>query len=75
MNKLYSSKLRYRNSSIIAGELEGEIEIGDPRIPWHDPIISAFLDDDDIQEITLVSTCVGFVKTLTKQYAKREGEQ
>jgi len=32
------------------------------------PILNAFLDDNDIQEITVCSSNFGFVKTFQKRY-------
>jgi hypothetical protein len=44
------------------------VEIGtkDVCIPWELSIIAAFLADDDIQEMTICSTNIGFIKTFTK---------
>jgi hypothetical protein len=35
------------------------------------PILRAFAEDNDIQEMRLVSTNIGFVKTYSKTYKKR----
>jgi len=68
MTELYSRTLRLKNDGMISGSFEKDVEVGDNNMPWDSPIIVAFLDDDDIREITIVSTCIGFVKTLTKQH-------
>lgn len=35
------------------------------------PLIKSFLDDDDIQEITVCSGNFGFVKTFQKRYKRK----
>lgn len=66
--KLYKRTLALKNSGLLSGQWEREVEIGDENLPWTTPIIKAFLAEDDLQEMTLISTCIGFVKTLTKQF-------
>jgi len=39
----------------------------------HTPLIQAFLDDCDIQEITICSGNIGFVRTFTKRFKVRPG--
>ena len=40
-------------------------------LPWKDiPTISAFLKDDDLQQITVSSGNMGFVRTFTKRHKK-----
>ena len=71
--EIYQRTLHFKNSGIISGTHERDVEIGDESsaVPWNSGIIKAFLEDDDIQEITIVSSCIGFVKTLTKKYKPR----
>lgn len=67
--KIYTRKLRYQNNSVF--EKRDEIvEIGDDCGLWDIPLVIEFLKDDDIQEISIISSCIGFIKTLTKQYKK-----
>lgn len=69
--EIYEAKLHYKSQSVF-GNVEGDFAPGDPEahLPWDTPLIAAFLEDDDLQEITFSSSCIGFVKTLTKQYRK-----
>lgn len=66
---MYQRTLRLQNAGMISGQFDETVEVGDDNLPWDAPIIAAFLADDDIQEITITSTNIGFVKTLTK-YAR-----
>lgn len=61
-------KVFVKNNSALLGEFEGVFIMGDTNagIPWDAPIIEAFMDDKDLQEITLCSSNLGFVKTLRK---------
>lgn len=68
--EIYSEKLLLKNSGVLSGTFEKEVTIGDENMPWGNPIVKTFLDDDDIQQMEIVSTCIGFVKRLTKQYRK-----
>lgn len=67
---IYKRTLRLQNAGILSGTYDRQVEIGDGSMPWDSPIVAAFLADDDIQEIQIVSTSGGFSKTLTKQYLK-----
>lgn len=60
--------MRYflKSNGIISGKVEMEVQVGDDSLPWDAPIIQAFLNDEDLQEMTIVSTNIGFVKTITK---------
>ena len=71
--EVYSPKLRLKSTSTFTGTIERDVEAGDAILPWHNALVQAFLADDDLQEMTIVSTNIGFVKTLTKQYAKAIG--
>ena len=55
---------------MISGQFDQDVEVGDEAapVPWDCELIKAFLADDDIQEMTITSTCFGFTKTLTKKY-------
>ena len=67
---IYQRQLRLKGSGVFRGEHSEFVEVDDENLPWDAKIIEAFLSDDDIQEITIVSANIGFVKTLTKQYRK-----
>ena len=65
---LYAKELMYKSSSVISGQIEKTVTVGDENLPWQSRLIQAFLSDDDIQHIQLTSSNMGFVKTLQKQY-------
>ena len=67
----YADTLTLRNVGMLSGKFTIEVTPGDGNMPWDSDIVKAFLADQDLMEMTLVSTCVGFVKTLTKQFNKR----
>lgn len=64
--KLYNSELRCRTKSILNGEREEIIPATDPM--FQIGVIKAFLEDDRLQEITVVSADLGFTKTFRKSY-------
>lgn len=70
--KTFSQTLRLQNNSMLSGKYDKQVTIGDEHLPWDMPIIRAFLDDNDITEMTIVSTNIGFIKTLTKQFRRDE---
>ena len=66
--EIYQEELRCTSKSFF-GESDKMVkytEIGAENIP----ILKAFLEDNDIQEIKLVSTNIGFIKSYTKVYRK-----
>lgn len=63
--QLYDSKVRCRTISMISGDHAEELahtELPDM------PVIQAFLDDDDLQELRICSTNIGFVRTFSKLF-------
>ncbi len=59
-----ANKIRYQNNSAISGQTDEFISVD---AGWFMlPILREWLDDNNLQEITLVSTNIGFVKTFTK---------
>jgi hypothetical protein len=60
-------KVRIRSNSAISGTTDSVVEVDRTIPPWTIPIVAAFLDDDDIQEMVICSGNTGFVKTFTKQ--------
>lgn len=68
--KIYQRTLRLKSSSMLSGHFDRDVNLGDEAvpIPWDCDLVKAFLADDDIQEMTITSTCFGFTKTLTKKY-------
>lgn len=70
-SRTYKNTLTIKGNGFLSGKYETEVPIGDPSQGglWDIPLVKAFLDDDDIQEMTITSTNIGFVKTLRKQFA------
>jgi len=69
---IYSTTLRLKSMSMISGTIEKDVVVGDDSMPWDAAIVKAFLEDDDIQSIQIVSTYIGFVKTLEKRYKSKD---
>lgn len=68
---LYERTIYHTGMSVFTGgkEVSGEIDVD--RMPVQIPLIKAFLEDDDIQEITITSGSVGFVRTYAKRFKKQ----
>jgi hypothetical protein len=67
--KYYKTTILHRGKSVFSS---GEETSGEKY--WQDladstPLLKAFCDDDDIQEMTVTSASIGFTRTYTKQYA------
>ena len=64
---LYKPEILHRGFSVFSGgeETKGTLLFSD--LP-KSGIIQAFLEDDDIQEITITSANIGFSRTFTKQF-------
>ena len=67
----YKQEVIIKGNGFLSGKYEIEVAVGDPSQVglWDIPLVKAFLEDDDIQEMTIVSTNIGFVKTIRKQFA------
>ena len=65
--KLYKPHLLMKGISAIAGEQTEFKPLLAAQLP-KTPLIDAFLADDDIQEITCISTNLGMVRTFRKQF-------
>ena len=62
---LYESMIEVSGQSVFNEPSTDRIPIADlPQIP----ILTAFLEDDDIQEITVCSSNIGMVRTFRKIY-------
>ena len=63
---IYKPHVRWESKSIF-GESRGtaDLSIADQ------PILQAFWADNDIQEVRVVSTNIGFIRTYTKEYKER----
>jgi hypothetical protein len=69
--ELYSKELTYKSASVISGQIEMQVIVGDENLPWQSKLIQAFLADDDIQHMQFTSSNIGFVKSLQKQYKSK----
>lgn len=71
MNDMYEPLLRCENKSIFTGgeSIVSEIASDDPDLP---DVVKAFVADNDIQELRVVSTNYGFIKTFSKQFKRVE---
>ena len=58
-------KVRVQSNSVLSGKRD-EVLDADSKSPWNIAIVAAFLADDDIAEMTIVSPNIGFVKTFIK---------
>lgn len=60
-------QIRYKNMSVLSGSWDEVVTEEVLRNTMgHIPLVTAFLDDVDIVEVTFCSPNIGFVKTLTK---------
>lgn len=67
----YRRKVIVECSGVTCGNYCYEVEVGDPEDEklWSCPLVRAFLDDDNIQRITITSITLGVSKTIRKQFA------
>lgn len=68
MNKCYEPFLTLKIQSMLLGEHEEQVTPADGSAMWDIPIVQAFIADDDLQQMQIVSTNIGDVRTLTKHY-------
>jgi hypothetical protein len=69
--QIYNDTIHCKTASVLSGHHSEYMPISAPEFS-NIPILREFLADNDIQEITIASSCIGFVKTFTKSY-RREG--
>jgi hypothetical protein len=70
MNNIYNDEVIVDVISMLSGkhkDMESLASLKESNLP----ILRAFAEDNDIQEMRLVSTNIGFVKTYSKTYKKR----
>ena len=60
-----NNKFHHKGFSVFSAGKETSGYITKEQLPLS-PIINAWLEDDDIQEITITSTNIGFSRTFTK---------
>ena len=72
MNAVYEPELTLEVQSMLTGEYIEGVTPGDGNPLWEFPIVKAFLEDDDLQEMQIVSTNIGFIRKLTKHYKRQE---
>ena len=63
---IYKPHVRWESRSIF-GDSRGtaDLSVADQ------PILRAFWEDNDLQELTVVSTKIGMIRTYTKEYKER----
>lgn len=66
---LYLPEVIFEETSIL-GRREGVIDLSNTE----EPILKAFRDDNDVQEITICSGSVGYIRTYRKQYTSLTSE-
>lgn len=65
--KYFKPEIRYQSRSIFS---TFDIQLPHTDEHFQNPLLKAFLEDEDFNEVTVTSTCIGFVKTYTKQFKK-----
>ncbi|MGL5925529.1 hypothetical protein [Chroococcidiopsis sp.] len=65
------SQIIIKNNGLLSGNYTKTEDFVEFAAQQHPPLLETFLNDDNIQEMTVVSTSVGFVTTYTKVYAER----
>ena len=71
--KIYEDKIHFRGFSVFTGGKETEGYTTEEELRQYfsqNSIIGSFLDDDDVQQINIVSSNLGFVRTYTKKIRK-----
>lgn len=53
-------------SSVVTSEVSVDVDSDDGDRLWQSPIVKAFLADDNVQQVTIVSANVGTTITLQK---------
>jgi hypothetical protein len=69
----YLDELYIKSASMLAGKLEYFMSIEDEHLKQ--PILKLFLGDNDLQEITLCSSNIGFVRTYRKCFNNEPTKQ
>jgi hypothetical protein len=64
--KYFQPEIICKTNSVISGLHTEAVRFDDALFDI--PILEAFVEDEDLYEMTIVSTCIGFVKTFTKQF-------
>ena len=65
--EIYKPEITVKSKSVLSGETEKILNYDDEWIQSM-PILKAWIEDDEIQQIQIVSTNIGFIKTFTKSY-------
>lgn len=66
--KIYKPEIRCETKSVFGNRTE-HYQHDDERLKTL-PVVQAFLADDDLQDMRVCSTNIGFVKTFTKEYVR-----
>jgi hypothetical protein len=65
--EIYDPGIWCKTKSVLSGE---HAELIDHQNLPDTAVLKAWLEDDDLQELRVVSTSIGFIKTFTKSYRK-----
>lgn len=68
----WDDKVTISGVSAIAGNLDGQTTTLDEMRNSGIDVLKAFANDDDLIEMQVVSTCIGFVRKYTKQFRSEE---
>ena len=66
---IYQPQIDVFGRGILSGEWKKLVELDDSLL--ESPVVQAWLADDDLQAISVTSTCIGFTYTYQKRYRKR----
>jgi len=66
----YQKDILFESKGVF-GHVKLAIAHGDGNRLWDCPIVQAWLADNDYQQLRLTSTCIGVIRTLTKQYVTK----
>lgn len=64
--EIYEKEVNVVSKSVLSGDTSRKEDISNHAIS----ILKAFWEDNEIQEITIVSSNIGFIKTYSKVYKK-----
>lgn len=70
LREMYEEEISYRGFSVFTGVKETTGVLHFSELP-NTPIMQAFFNDDEIQEITVTSTNFGISRTYSKQFKRR----
>ncbi len=70
MESAWDDVVRVDVVSMIGGKYTAEASLKELRKDDNPEILRAFANDEDLIEMRVISTCIGFVRTYTKKFKK-----